>query len=125
MYMIDFSDLMFFVKSIKQPSDNFSILHHVSFGCSNTRSSSKLSHIYSPNNTINSSYFVKHPRLWNSLPSIDFNQSFNTTKTFIYNYLRSHFETNFNQYDPCSFHFYCSCFNYYSVNHSTNFNIIQ
>jgi len=48
-YMLDFSDLLFFAKFIKQPSDNFSILQ-ISFICSNTRSSSnnKLRHIYSP-----------------------------------------------------------------------------
>ena len=73
MYILDLSDILFFVKSIKQPSDNFNILHYVSFSHGNTRCSSnnKLCDVYTPNNTICSSQFVRFPRLWNSLPPID------------------------------------------------------
>ena len=47
MYLLDLSDVLFFIKSIKLPYDNFNILHFVSFSSSNTRSSShnKLNHI--------------------------------------------------------------------------------
>ena len=123
MYILDLSDILFFIKSIKQPSDNFNILHHVSFSKSNTRSSShnKLNHTYSHNNKIRNSYFVRLPRLWNSLPPINLNQPFNSIKTYIYNYLWNHFEANFNQFDPCSFHYLCTCSNCYIKNHPTNF----
>ena len=86
MYLLDLSDVLFFIKSIKLPSDNFNILHFVSFSSSNTRSSShnKLNHKYSRSNKIRYSYFVRLPRLWNSLPPIDLNQSFSSIKTYIY-----------------------------------------
>ena len=60
MYLLDLSDVLFFIKSIKLPSDNFNILHFVSFSSSNTRSSShnKLNHKYSRSNKIRNSYFV-------------------------------------------------------------------
>ena len=110
MYLLDLSDVLFFIKSIKLPSDNFNILHFISFSSSNTRSSShnKLNHKYSRSNKIRNSYFVRLPRLWNSLPSIDLNQSFSSIKTYIYNYLWKHFEANFNQFSPCTFHYTCS-----------------
>ena len=41
----------------------------------------------------------------NSFPPIDFNQSFSSIKTYIYNYLWKHFEANFNQFNPFSFHY--------------------
>ena len=123
MYLLDLSDVLFFIKSIKLPSDNFNILHFVSFSSSNTRPSShnKLNHNYSRTNKIRNSYFVRLPRLWNSLPPIDLNQSFSCIKTYIYNYLWKHFEANFNQFNPCTFHYSCTCSNCYQRNQTTNF----
>ena len=69
------------------------------------------------------SYFVRLPRLWNSLPPIDLNQSFSSIKTYIYNYLWKHFEANFNQFNPCTFHYLCTCSNCYLRNQTTNFAI--
>ena len=40
MYILDFYDILFFVKALKQPSDHFNIHHHISFSTSNTRSAS-------------------------------------------------------------------------------------
>ena len=123
MYLLDLSDVLFFIKFIKLPSDNFNILHFVSFSSSsNTRSSShnKLNHNYSRSNVIRNSYFVRLPRLWNCLPPIVLNQSFSSIKTY-YNYLWKHFEANFNQFDPCSFHYLCTCSNCYLRNQTTNF----
>ena len=123
MYLLDLSDVLFFIKSIKLPSDNFNILHFVSFSSSNARSSShnKLDHNCSQSNKIRNSYFVRLPHLWNSLPPIDLNQSFSSIKTYIYNYLWKHFEANFNQFDPCSFQYLCACSNCYLRNQTTNF----
>ena len=62
-------------------------------------------------NKIRKSYFVRLPRLWNSFPPIDFNQSFSSIKTYVYNYLLKHFEADFNQFNPFSFHYLCTCSN--------------
>jgi len=60
-----FTIYCFFVKSLKQPSDHFNILDHVTFSTSRTRSATthKLLHNYSSNNKIRNSYFNRLPRL--------------------------------------------------------------
>ena len=40
MYILDFYDILFFIKALKQPSDHYNIHHHVSFSTNNTRSAS-------------------------------------------------------------------------------------
>ena len=45
MNMLDLS-LLFIVKSINQPSDNFNILHYVSFSRENARSSSRMNGLF-------------------------------------------------------------------------------
>ena len=40
MHILDFYDILFFIKALKQPSDHFNIHHYVSFSTSNTRSAS-------------------------------------------------------------------------------------
>ena len=49
MYLFDFNDLIFFIKSYKSPSHHFDINNYISFSHSSTRSSSnnKLTHIKS------------------------------------------------------------------------------
>ena len=79
-------------------------------------SHNRLNHNYSSSNKIwNSyiirfphiwnSYIVRFPHLWNSLPPIDFNELVSFIKAYIYNYLWKHFKANFNQFNPCSFHY--------------------
>ena len=100
MYLLDLSDELFFIKSIKSPSDHFNILHFVSFSSSNTRSSShnKLNHNYSQSNKIRISYFVRLPSLWNSLPPIDLNQSnmriYIYMGTYAYTHRHKYMQTN-------------------------------
>ena len=73
MYMFELYDVMFLVKSLKNPSPCFRITDYISFSHSSTRSSStnKLQHIYSRNNYIKNFYFNRLPRIWNGLPPID------------------------------------------------------
>ena len=77
MYQFDYYDILFFIKHIKYPTDNFNIFNHVTFSHGSTRSSShsKLHHKYSANNLLRNSYFCRLPKIWNSLPPIDLNQS--------------------------------------------------
>jgi len=81
MYTLDFYDLLFFVKSLKQLSDHFNILDHVTFSTNRTRSATahKFLYNYSSNNKNRNSYFNRLPRLWNALPPI------NTEFTLHYN----------------------------------------
>ena len=89
MYILDFYDILFFIKALKQPSDHFNIHHHVSFSTSNTRSAStnKLNPTHTNSNYFRNFYFNRLPRIWNKLPSIDLSLSLPTIKTIIYNYI--------------------------------------
>ena len=80
MYILDFYDILFFIKALKQPSDHFNIHHHVSFSTSNTRSAStnKLNPTHTNSNYFRNFYFNRLPRIWNKLPSIDLSLSLPT-----------------------------------------------
>ena len=75
MYLFDFNDLIFFIKSYKSHSHHFDINNYISFSHSSTRSSSnnKLTHIKSTCNLDRHFYFCRLPRQWNALPIINLN----------------------------------------------------
>ena len=68
MYIYDISDILFFIKSLKTPTDKFNILNYVSFNTGSTRSSGiKLHHKTAHTNAATNSYFFTYlARLWNS-----------------------------------------------------------
>ena len=66
-------------------------------------------------------WFIRNNHSLFDLPPIDLNQPFSSIKTYICHYLRKNFEANFNQFDPCSFHYLCICSNCYPKNQTTNF----
>ena len=111
MYMFELYDVMFLVKSLKNPSPCFRITDYISFSHSSTRSSStnKLQHIYSRNNYIKNFYFNRLPHIWNSLPPIDLSLPPTIIKTRLYKFLWNHFLLNFQSDNPCTFHFICPC----------------
>ena len=123
MYQFDYYDILFFVKHIKHPTDSFNILNYVSFSHSSTRSSfhNKLQHKYSSNNFLRNSYFCRLPKIWNSLPPIDLNQSFTTIRLCITKTLQDHFIANFDSDNSCTFHYVCLCSNCYCNSLVVNF----
>ena len=104
---------MFFINSLKNPSLNFNISSYVTFSDSSTRSSRsfKLKHARSSFNANRHFYFNHLPRLWNSLPPIDLNQSSSNIKALITKSVWSHFTTHFDSNNSCTYHFLCPCFN--------------
>ena len=68
---------MFFVKSLKAPSDHFNIYQYVHFANNSTRSasSSKLVHARQTSSIHHHFYFSKILRLWNHMPIIDLSLS--------------------------------------------------
>ena len=98
MYLFELQDILFAVKSIKTPTDQFSITNYIEFSSSNTRSgaTNKLIHRRHLNNTSRHSYFHRLPSLWNAMPIIDLNLSFATIKEKLKAYLWNHFISNFN-----------------------------
>ena len=113
MYLFDFNDLIFFIKSYKSPSHHFDINNYISFSHSSTRSSSnnKLTHIKSTCNLDRHFYFCRLPRLWNALPFINLNLPFNKIKDQILGYLWKHFSDHFVDDNTCSFQLVCPCNN--------------
>jgi len=126
MYILDFYDIMFFIKALKQPSNHFNILEYVSFSTANTRSSSrnKLNHVHTSNNYTRNFYFNRISRLWNKLPTIDLSQSLPTIKAKIYCYLSQHFNRHFTADNPCTYHFCCRCSNCCNVGICSNFSVL-
>ena len=80
MMVLELSDIMFFIRSIKNPTTSFDITKFINFSSNSTRSSShfKLKHIRSSNNLTRNFYFNRLPRLWNNVPPININHSTST-----------------------------------------------
>ena len=118
------SDILFFIKSIKNPSDKFDILNYTNFTTGSTRSAGtklypKTAHI----NPIMNSYFYRLPRLWNSLPIIDLSQSLDVIKPKLKAFLWNHFLANFDN-TPCTFHYLCPCTRCSKTPAPTNYNYL-
>ena len=110
MYILEISDIMFFINSIKSPTSSFNINSYVSFSKCGTRSSAlKLRHNTSFTNRQCHFYFNRICRLWNSLPIINMNLSTFTIKNQIKSFLWKHFIDNFNPTDSHKLHYLCSC----------------
>ena len=103
MYIYDQCDILFFIKSIQNPSDHFNIQTFIKFCHHSTRSSSsnKLEHVFTSSNQQRNFYFNRLPRTFNSLPVIDLTQPFVTIKFQLTKILWRHFIRNF---DPDNQH---------------------
>jgi len=93
MYLFELQDILLAVKSIKTPTEQFSLTNYIEFSSSNNRSggSNKLLHSHHLNNTSHHPYFHQLPSLWNAMPVIDLNLSWKL-KAYRWN----HFISNFN-----------------------------
>ena len=124
MMQLELCDVMFFVRSLKGPTDAFNIYDHIVFHSSSTRSSAhlKLKHVLSRTSSASHFYFNRIPRLWNSLPTIDLEQSVSSIKKRVRQFLWDHFLLSFKSDSPCSFHFMCPCCkcSYLSVKYNFN-----
>ena len=103
----EIADIMFLIKSLKNPSSHFNILDFITFNISNTRSSSylKLRHSVCKSNNITFQghfYFHRIPRLWNLLPQIDTSLSIRSIGAQLRHHFWNHFIANFNSNNLCS-----------------------
>ena len=123
MYYYDLSDILFFIKSVKFPSSHFNIKDYVNFCNHSTRSttSNKLKHTYSSTNKQKNHYFNRLPRIYNAIPTLNFNSSFNSIKADLKKYFWEHFITNFNNGHLCTYHFVYPCYNCSKLPQQTNF----
>ena len=111
MYWLEIQDVMLLVKSLIEPADNTTILNYVTFASVNTQSSSsgKLVDSYTRYSPSRHFYYNRIVRQWNSLPTIDLNQSIYSIKRQIISCLWLHFQTTFIPENVCTYHFLCSC----------------
>jgi len=88
MMQLELYNAMFFIRSLKGPTDAFNIDDHGS-----TRSSThlKLKHVLSRTNSARHFYFNRIPRLGNSLPTIYLDQSTGSIKLRVQWFLWDHF----------------------------------
>ena len=110
MYWLEIQDVLFLLKHIKLPADNFNIFDHVSFVTSCTRASTRkdLKQNFSRCSTTSHFYFNRVVKLWNKLPIV-LSESYTKNKHDICVFLWDHFIKNFNSDIPCSYHFLCPC----------------
>ena len=122
--LLELTDLMFFIKSIKYPADHFNINDFVSFSDSITRSTSHHKLLHSKVSTNYSRHFYFHliSRLWKSLPPINLDASLFTIKSNLVKLLWAHFDSHFDSNNPCSFHYLCPC---NSCHYSSNFTVVN
>ena len=109
MYTIELSDIMFFIKSIKNPTSSFTIHHFISFSTSARSGGFKLHHNPSTTNKQRHFYFVRICRLWNALPLIDVNLSIDTIRNRVKSHFWNHFIHNFDPLNPHTLHYHCPC----------------
>ena len=99
MMQFELNHVMFFVSSIRNPTKSFNILQYVNFSGNFTRASVnyKLVHHMSRTNKVKHFYFHRLPRLWNSLPTINLDQSLSSIKFKLRQFFWSHFVNTLTQ----------------------------
>ena len=111
MYIFELNDLLFFIKSMKNPSPHFDITKWIHLNTNVTRSSThlKLVHNRTKYNSSHHFYFNRLPRLWNSLPPINLELSTETIKHQLNNTFWTIFTSNFDSNNFCTYHVKCPC----------------
>ena len=108
MMEFEIADILFLVKSLKSPSDNFNIHEHLQFCSHPTRAcyNFKMNQPLSKSDFEQSFYFNRIPRQWNSLPPVDINLPVSVIKLKLRQYFRDHFISNFISDNVCTYTIY-------------------
>ena len=93
MYILEIADIVFFIKSINNPSEKFNNLDFVDFSAGSTRSANTKLYHKTARTNITMNYFYHLPRLWNHLPIIDLSRPLNEIKLKLKIFLESLFIT--------------------------------
>ena len=111
MYLFELQDLLFVIKCLIKPTENFDVKKFLSFSTSITRSGTQQKLVFNHvrTNTVRHFFFHRVVKLWNSIPLVDLSLSFETVKATLYNHFWSHFITNFDSSDICSNPIVCPC----------------
>ena len=106
MYYYDLQDLLFLIKCLLSPPDNFNILQYISFSSHGTRSTTagKLKVNYRRTSTTWHFYFNRVVTLWNAVPPscLDLTFTYNTIRRRLLLHFWDHFLSHFSSDSPCS-----------------------
>ncbi len=121
MYHLELLDLLFVLKCLKDPPDNFDIFNYISYSSGPTRSSTshKLELKFYRFSSTRHQYFNRVVMLWNAFSPIDLSPSFTTIKKTLQQKFWNTFTKRFNPSNPCTFCCLCPC----SQCHTSNINI--
>ena len=111
MYWYELQDLLFFIKCLKDPPDNFNVSDYVSFVTTSTRGGRSNKLIYNHTRTTRARhfYFNRIVRLWNAMPFINLHLPFHSIKKYLIKIFYIKFNANFNPNCTCTFHVVCPC----------------
>ena len=117
MYLFELYDIIFVIKSLKNPTISFNIYNYIQFHSSSSRLShaNKLIHHRSKN------LATHHFHLWNVLSIIDISLPISTLISRLKTYFWQHFENNFDSSNHCTFHLLCPCSTCSSISTVVNF----
>ena len=114
MYTYEIADILFLIKSIRNPTSiAYNINNYITFytqsGSSRLAKAHKLQHSYGVNNTSRHSYFNRFPHLCMECLTSHKSKPFyiNSIKKQLRTFLFNHFITNFDSANSCTFHFLC------------------
>jgi len=124
MYSFELSDIMFFIKFIRNPTTSFNIHHFVSFSTSARSQGFKLHH--NPLTTTKQwhFYFTRICRLCNALPVIDINLPIDTIRNRVKAHLWNHFTHNFDLFNPHTLHYLYPCSQCITDHFSINYTLL-
>jgi len=123
MYLLDFYDIVFFIKALKQPCaiSTYFIM------CPSAQQTLDQP---PPTNLSMSAPTITIPEISTLIDYLNYgsfinlNHSISTIKTTIYTYLQDHFKNNFASDKPCTYHFCCRCSNCYNLGAPSNFSVM-
>ena len=110
MYLFELQDILFAIKSIKTPTNQFNIINYISFNSTVTRSgsSNKLTHLHHyMNGQSRHAYFHYLLSRWKTIIIIDLNQSFDVNESKL---KKHNFITIFDDNSHCTLNYQYPCF---------------
>ena len=108
MYIYELNDLMFLIKSLNIPIENFDIKDFISFNTSSTRYGSHLKLCHPRASSTNHHHF--YYKIMESYASNRYIITFTCHKANLTKYLWNHFTANFNSDNSCPYHYLCPCY---------------
>lgn len=112
-YWLELLDILFMVRCLLNPPSNLDIFEYVSFADNSTRAASKrkLAYKYHRTTTGRHFYFARIVGLWNTVPEISLDISYERIKARLEKFFWNKFINTFDENDHCTYNICCPCSN--------------